>query len=57
MQADALPTPQPHQITVRAFFFMGDADVLDPEAKIELIEGVTIDSRRSPRHTQDVPSG
>ncbi|MEA1052036.1 hypothetical protein U5801_19815 [Lamprobacter modestohalophilus] len=27
MQANALATPQPHQVTVRAFFFMGDADV------------------------------
>ncbi|WP_462321554.1 Uma2 family endonuclease [Halochromatium sp.] len=43
MQANALPTPQPHQVTVREFFLMGEAGVLDPEARIELIEGVMID--------------
>jgi hypothetical protein len=43
MQASALPIPQPHQVTVREFFLMGEAGVLDPEAKIELIEGVMID--------------
>lgn len=43
MQANALPVPRPHRVTTREFFRMGEAGVLDPEARIELIEGEMID--------------
>jgi Uma2 family endonuclease len=43
MPATASPTPHPHRVTVREFFRMGEAGVLDPDARIELIEGEMID--------------
>jgi Uma2 family endonuclease len=43
MHANALPPPHPHRVTTQEFFRMGKAGVLDPEARIELIEGEMID--------------
>ncbi|NBC49429.1 MAG: Uma2 family endonuclease [Gammaproteobacteria bacterium] len=43
MQVNVLLAPQPHPVTVKEFFRMGEAGVLDPEARIELIDGVMID--------------
>ncbi|RKT47628.1 Uma2 family endonuclease [Thiocapsa rosea] len=43
MHANALPPPRPHPVTTQEFFRMGEAGVLDPEARIELIEGEMID--------------
>jgi Uma2 family endonuclease len=43
MQADALPAPRPHRVTAREFLRMGEAGVLDPNARIELIDGEMID--------------
>jgi Uma2 family endonuclease len=43
MHANALPIPRPHRVTTQEFFRMGEAGVLDPEARIELIEGEMID--------------
>jgi Uma2 family endonuclease len=43
MHANALPPPRPHRVTTQEFFRMGEAGVLDPEARIELIEGEMID--------------
>jgi Uma2 family endonuclease len=37
------PTPHPHRVTVLEFSRMGEAGVLDPDARIELIEGQMID--------------
>lgn len=35
--------PQPHPLSVREYFRMGEAGALDPEARIELIEGELFD--------------
>jgi hypothetical protein len=43
MHANALPPPRPHRVTTQEFFRMGEAGVLDPEARIELVEGEMID--------------
>ena len=43
MQTNALPAPRSHRVTALEFFRMGEAGVLDPEARIELIEGEMID--------------
>jgi Uma2 family endonuclease len=43
MQANPQPTPQPHRVTVQELFRMGEAGVLDPDARVELIEGEMID--------------
>jgi Uma2 family endonuclease len=43
MHANALPPPRPHRVTTQEFFRMGEAGVLDPDARIELIEGEMID--------------
>ncbi len=43
MHANALPSPRPHRVTTQVFFRMGEAGVLDPEARIELIEEEMID--------------
>ena len=45
MSATAFPTshPHPHRVTGVEFFRMGEAGVLDPDARIELIEGEMID--------------
>ena len=47
MSATVFPTshphPHPHRVTVVEFFRMGEAGVLDPDARIDLIEGEMID--------------
>jgi Uma2 family endonuclease len=43
MHANALPPPRPHRVTTQEFFRVGEAGVLDPDARIELIEGEMID--------------
>jgi Uma2 family endonuclease len=43
MPVNAFHAPRPHRVTTQEFFRMGEAGVLDPEAKIELIEGEMID--------------
>ncbi|WP_211335169.1 Uma2 family endonuclease [Thiocapsa rosea] len=42
MHGKALPPPRPHRVTTQEFFRMGEAGVLDPDARIELIEGELI---------------
>ena len=43
MSSAAIHTPRPHPITVPEYFRMGETGVLDPEARIELIEGELFD--------------
>lgn len=43
MQSNALPPPSPHLVTTQEFLRMGDAGVLDPQARVELMEGEMID--------------
>ncbi len=51
----AAQLPQPHPISVREYFRMGETGVLDPEARIELIEGELFDmSPIGPPHSGKV---
>lgn len=43
MQQAIAQEPKPHKITVAEYFRMGEIGVLEPEAKVELVEGEIID--------------
>jgi Uma2 family endonuclease len=55
MSNPAIQFPQRHPITVREYFYMGEKGVLDPDARIELIEGELFDmSPIGPPHSSKV---
>jgi Uma2 family endonuclease len=43
MSSVAVQLPKRHPISVREYFLMAETGVLDPEARIELIEGELFD--------------
>lgn len=51
MQADALPLPQPHQVSLREFFLLGEAGSAPPQPDIAVLK------RRDDFYTAEHPLG